>query len=106
VYYEFAQKLVKAGQDPPQEIKALEKKVCRLNPDDCGTVLAQYADGINQKVTGIEDRAKQNWKSTLERAAQLGVTNEYVKKARENLSKYLPDEFPFLKDEKIAVEAP
>ena len=50
--------------------------------------------------------AKNEWKATLERAAQLGVTNEYVKKARENLSKYLPDEFPFVKDERPQLEQP
>ena len=36
----------------------------------------------------------------------MGVTNDYVKKARENLSKYLPDEFPFIKDERIAPGVP
>ena len=56
-------------------------------------------------VTPVEDVAKTEWKATLERAAQLGVTNEYVKKARENLSKYLPDEFPFVKDERPAAGA-
>ena len=50
--------------------------------------------------------AKRRWKDTLARASQLGVTNDYVKKARENLSKYLPDEFPFIKDERIGLEYP
>ena len=36
----------------------------------------------------------------------MGVTNDYVKKARENLSKYLPDEFQFVKDERIGLEYP
>ena len=45
-------------------------------------------------------------KDTLARAAQMGVTNEYVKKARENLSKYLPEEFPYVKDERIGLEYP
>ena len=44
-------------------------------------------------MTPIEDEAKKRWKDTLERASQMGVTNDYVIKARENLSKYLPDEF-------------
>ena len=44
--------------------------------------------------------------ATRARASQLGVTNEYVKKARENLSKYLPDEFPYIKDERIGLEYP
>ena len=106
IYYEFAQKLLKAADNPPPELKKLAKQACKLNPDDCGLVESQYKDAILQFVTPVEDEAKKRWKDTLSRASQMGVTNEYVKKARENLSKYLPDEFPFIKDERIAVEAP
>lgn len=106
IFYEFAQKLIYNAENPPDEIKALEKKFCRANPDDCGMVEGQYKDGVFAYVTPIEDEAKVQWRSTLERAAQLGVTNQYVKKARENLSKYLPDEFPFVKDERIGLENP
>ena len=106
IYYEFAQKLLKAADNPPPELKKLAKTACKLNPDDCGLVESQYKDAILQFVTPVEDEAKKRWKDTLERASQMGVTNEYVKKTRENLSKYLPDEFPFIKDERIALEAP
>ena len=106
IYYEFAQKLLKAADNPPPELKKLAKTACKLNPDDCGLVETQYKDAILQFVTPVEDEAKKRWKDTLARASQMGVTNEYVKKARENLSKYLPDEFPFIKDERIALEAP
>jgi len=106
VYYEFAQKLVKAADNPPEDVKKLAKMACKANPDDCGVVEGQYKDAVFQFVTPVEDEAKKRWKDTLARAVQLGVTNEYVKKARENLSKYLPDEFPFIKDEKIGLEYP
>jgi tetratricopeptide (TPR) repeat protein len=106
VYYEFAQKLIKAGDNPPDDLKKLAKQACKLNPDDCGVVEGQYKDAIYQFVTPVEDEAKKRWKQTLERASQMGVTNDYVKKARENLSKYLPDEFPFIKDERTAIEYP
>lgn len=106
IYYDFAQKLVKAGDNPPAELLKLAKQACRLNPDDCGVVEAQYKDAIFGFVTPVEDEAKKKWRATLDRATQLGVTNQYVKKARENLSKYLPDEFPYLKDERIALEQP
>ena len=106
VYYEFAQKLIKAADNPPDELKKLAKQACKANPDDCGVVEGQYKDAIFQFVTPIEDEAKKRWKDTLARASQLGVTNDYVKKARENLSKYLPDEFPFIKDERIGLEYP
>jgi tetratricopeptide (TPR) repeat protein len=106
IYYEFAQKLLKAADNPPPELKKLAKQACKLNPDDCGLVESQYKDAILQFVTPVEDEAKKRWKDTLARASQMGVTNEYVKKARENLSKYLPDEFPFIKDERISLEAP
>jgi len=106
IYYEFAQKLTFNAENPPAEVQKLEKRACRANPDDCGLVEGQYRDGIYEFVTPIEDEAKTQWKSTLERAAQFGVTNQYVKKARENLSRYLPGEFPFIKDERIGLERP
>ena len=106
VYYEFAQKLLKAADNPPPELKKLSKQACKANPDDCGMVESQYKDAILQFVTPVEDEAKKRWKDTLSRASQMGVTNEYVKKAREILSKYLPDEFPFIKDERVGLEAP
>ncbi len=106
IYYEFAQKLIKAANNPPDDVKKLAKMACKANPDDCGMVESQYKDAVYQFVTPVEDEAKKRWKDTLERAAQLGVTNDYVKKARENLSKYLPDEFPYIKDERIGMELP
>jgi len=106
IYYEFAQKLIKAANNPPEDVKKLAKMACKANPDDCGMVESQYKDAVYQFVTPVEDEAKKRWKDTLARAAQLGVTNDYVKKARENLSKYLPDEFPYIKDERIGMELP
>jgi hypothetical protein len=106
IFYEFAQKLIKAADNPPDEVKKLSKKACKADPDLCGVAETQYKDAIYQYVTPVEDEAKKQWKATLTRASDLGVTNDYVKKARENLSKYLPDEFPFIKDERIGVEYP
>jgi hypothetical protein len=106
IFYEFGQKLVKAAEKPPAEVVSLGKKACRVDPNLCGAAETEYKDAIYQYVTQVEDVAKGEWKSTLERAAQFGVANEYVKKARENLSKYLPDEFPFVKDERPQMEPP
>ena len=104
IFYEFAQKLIKAADNPPEEVKRLSKKACKADPNLCGVAETEYKDAIYQFVTPVEDEAKKQWKATLDRAADLGVTNDYVKKARESLSKYLPDEFPFVKDERIGVE--
>ena len=106
VYYEFAQKLIKAGDSPARGAEEAGQAGLQANPDDCGLVEGQYKDAIFQFVTPVEDEAKKRWKDTLARASQMGVTNDYVKKARENLSKYLPDEFPFIKDERIGLEYP
>ena len=106
IFYEFSQKLVKAADNPPDEVKKLSKKACKVDPTLCGVAETEYKDAIYQFVTPVEDEAKRQWKATLDRASDLGVTNDYVKKARENLSKYLPDEFPFIKDERIGVEYP
>ena len=94
------------ANNPPDDVKKLAKMACKANPDDCGMVESQYKDTVYQFVTPVEDEAKKRWKDTLARASQMGVTNDYVKKARENLSKYLPDEFPFIKDERIGLEYP
>jgi tetratricopeptide (TPR) repeat protein len=106
IFYEFAQKLIKAADNPPEEVKRLSKKACKVDPNLCGVAETEYKDAIYQFVTPVEDEAKKQWRATLQRASDLGVTNDYVKKARENLSKYLPDEFPFIKDERIGVEYP
>jgi len=106
IFYEFAQKLIKAADNPPDDVKKLSKKACKVDPNLCGVAETEYKDAIFLYVTPVEEEAKRQWKSTLERAVSLGVTNEYVKKARENLSKYLPDEFPFVKDERIGIEVP
>ena len=79
-------KLIKAGDSPPEELKKLAKQACKANPDDCGLVEGQYKDAIYQFVTPVEDEAKKRWKDTLSRASQMGVTNEYVKKARGRLT--------------------
>lgn len=106
IFYEFAQKLIKAADNPPEDVKKLSKKACKADPSLCGVAETEYKDAIFQFVTPVEDEAKRQWKATLDCAADLGVTNDYVKKARENLSKYLPDEFPFVKDERIGMEMP
>ena len=106
IFYEFGQKLLKASDEPPAEVVKLSKRACRADPSLCGAAEAQYKDSILEYVTQVEDVAKNEWRATLDRAAQLSVTNEYVKKARENLSRYLPDEFPFIKDERPQLEQP
>jgi cellulose synthase operon protein C len=106
IFFEFGQKLLKASEAPPKEVVRIGMQACKADPNLCGVAETEYKDAILSYVTQVEDVAKAEWKSTLERAAQYGVTNEYVKKARENLSKYLPDEFPFVKDERPQLEQP
>ena len=79
IFYEFAQKLIKAADNPPDEVKRLSKKACAVDPSLCGVAETEYKDAIFQFVTPVEDEAKRQWKSTLERATTLGVTNDYVK---------------------------
>jgi hypothetical protein len=58
VYYEFAQKMIKAADDPPADVKAADKKLCRLSPADCGTLLTQYKDAILGFVTPSRTRPR------------------------------------------------
>ncbi len=107
VYYEFAQKLIKAADNPPDDLKKLAQAGLQARtPTTAVSSRGSTRTPSSSSSRPIEDEAKKRWKDTLARASQMGVTNDYVKKARENLSKYLPDEFPFIKDERIGLEYP
>jgi tetratricopeptide (TPR) repeat protein len=96
IYYEFAQKLVKA--EVPDEIKHLDKK----NPGM--GVIDQYREALDQKVAPVEKQAQEYWKKTLDKGAELGVANDWVTLARKNLNAYQPDQFPLVKDARIEIE--
>jgi len=100
LYDAFAQKLIRAADNPPFEIKELGKKACRVDPKLCGAAETQYKDAILPFVTPVQEKARDGWRSTIDRAAVLGITNDYVEAARQNLSR------SFAKRERIGVDFP
>jgi hypothetical protein len=106
IYYELAQKLMKVAETPPPELKALMRRAAKLGPGEADALLADYKDKVFGYVSVLEEEAKKQWRATLAKAAEHGVTNAYVERARENLSKYLPDEFPFTRDERVEFQEP
>ena len=106
VYYEFAQKLIKAADNPPEELKKLAKRPARPTPTTAASSRASTRTPSTSSSRPSRTRPRSAGRTRWRAPSQMGVTNEYVKKARENLSKYLPDEFPFIKDERIGLEYP
>jgi hypothetical protein len=51
-------------------------------------------------VPPVQEKARDGWRSTLDKAASLGITNAYIEAARENLAR------SFHKRERIGVEFP
>ena len=96
VYFDFGQKIVKS--DVPDEVKRLEKK----NPGM--GVIDQYKEALDQKVAPVEKQAQDYWKKTLDKAAEVGVANEWTALARKNLNAYQPEQFPLIKEARVAFE--
>jgi hypothetical protein len=53
VFYEFAQKLVKAADNPPENLKKVAKMTCKANPEDCGLVERRFKDTVHRFVTPV-----------------------------------------------------
>src|SRR5262249_13562625 len=87
IYFEFSQKLARA--EVPEEIKKLAKKA---GPD--AGIIESYRQGLEQTLQPLEQKAQEYWKTTLDKAAELGVANEWTEMARKQLNAYQPDQFP------------
>ncbi len=90
--YETFSKALLAAPCPP-EIK-------RLGADACDI----YRDQIEQAVAGVDEEAVKRYGVTLQKAGELGVSNEWTRLARTRANAYKPDVFPMVKDERIDMQ--
>lgn len=90
--FETFSKALLAAPCPPE--------VKRLGADACDI----YRDQIEQTVAGVDDEAVKRYGVTLQKAGELGVSNEWTKLARTRANAYKPDVFPMTKDERIDMQ--
>jgi tetratricopeptide (TPR) repeat protein len=64
-----------------------------------------YQQGVQQQieplVASVDEEVVKRYRTTLEQAARLGVSNQWTKLARQKANAYNPDEFPLNKDEHV-----
>ncbi len=92
--YETFSKALLAAPCPP-EIK-------KLGPEGCDI----YREQIEQAVASVDEEAVKRYGVTLQKAGELGVSNEWTRLARIRANQYKPDVFPMTKDEIIEMEQP
>ena len=63
-----------------------------------------YRDQIEQAVAGVDEEAVKRYGVTLQKAGELGVSNEWTRLARTRANAYKPDVFPMVKDERIDMQ--
>jgi tetratricopeptide (TPR) repeat protein len=90
--YETFSKALLAAPCPP-EVKRLGAEACDI-----------YRDQIEQAVAGVDEEAVKRYGVTLQKAGELGVSNEWTRLARTRANAYKPDVFPMVKDERIDMQ--
>ncbi len=93
VYETFSKALL--GAPCPPEVK-------KLGPEGCDI----YREQIEQAVSSVDEEAVKRYGVTLQKAGELGVSNEWTRLARVRANQYKPDVFPMTKDEHIEMELP
>jgi tetratricopeptide (TPR) repeat protein len=91
LYETFSKALLNAPCPP--EVKKLGADACDI-----------YRDQIEQTVAGVDEEAVKRYGVTLQKAGELGVSNEWTRLARTRANAYKPDVFPMVKDERIDLQ--
>jgi tetratricopeptide (TPR) repeat protein len=91
LYESFSKALL--GAPCPPEVKRLGAEACDI-----------YRDQIEQAVAGVDEEAVKRYGVTLQKAGELGVSNEWTRLARTRANAYKPDVFPMVKDERIDMQ--
>ena len=92
LYFQLGQKLLKAPVPA-----GLAKK---LGPE----AEEIYREQLEQALRPLEHKAQEHWEKVVRRGAELGVANEWTRRARQRLNAFRPDEFPVLRLERVALE--
>ncbi len=93
--YEMFSKALLAAPCPPDVKKKFGDEGCDV-----------YRQQIEQMVSGVDEEAVKRYTVTLQKAGELGVSNEWTKRARDRANAYKPDVFPLVKDERVGMEQP
>ena len=104
--YELLSKNVSAilQAPPPKEILDKQKKLDKAGVTDVSAIdlyTQQIQDQIGPQVEAIDAEVVKRYRTVLDQASKLGVSNDWTKLARQKANAYKPDEFPMLKDEKV-----
>lgn len=73
----------------------------KYKQEGCDIYLDALQKKIEPDVARVDEEVVRRYRTTLEQAAKLGVSNEWTKLARQKANAYKPDEFPVLKDERV-----
>jgi TolA-binding protein len=75
---------------------ALQQTECpkKLTEDQCGI----YQGELQQQAAPLEDKAIEGYKKALEKAYELALYNDWLRKSQEALKVYEPEKFPEVRD--------
>ncbi|MSP61206.1 MAG: tetratricopeptide repeat protein [Myxococcales bacterium] len=73
----------------------------KYQQEGCDAYLGQVGDAIGPEVIKIDEEVIKRYRTTLEQAAKIGVSNEWTRLARNRANAFKPEEFPMIKDEKV-----
>jgi hypothetical protein len=62
-----------------------------------------YQDSLAQQTMVLEEKAVENYASTLLEARKNRITNEWTRKTLESLNRFRPQEYPMLKEAKAVL---
>jgi hypothetical protein len=73
----------------------------KYKQEGCDLYLEQLSKVIEPQVNAVDEEVVKRYKTTLDQAAKLGVSNEWTKLARQRANAFKPEEFPMIKDEHV-----
>ncbi len=92
----------------PADVMKIQKKQERLGAPPEEYACTIYQDQLTQKIepeiAKVDEDVVKRYKTTLEQAAKLGVSNEWTKLARNRANAFKPEEFPMIKDEHVDLQ--
>lgn len=65
--------------------------------------VVMYQDSLSATTVALEDKAVENYATTIAEARKARISNEWTKKTLESLNRFRPKEYPVLKEPKIVV---
>ncbi len=76
----------------------------KFKQEGCDLYLQQLQQQIEPEVAKVDEDVVRRYRTTLDQAAKLGVSNEWTRLARARANAFKPDEFPMIKDEHVDLQ--